>query len=72
MDKVLIIQSWDCSSHPYIYLFLIFGLPEMDLGECQSVLDLYPTHGHFIKAYALIPLLSVIFALLHETICILQ
>ena len=58
---------------------LILGylcLPEVDLEEGQSghrLLYFHPLHktlGYFLS-YALIPLLSVIFALAHEAICIL-
>ena len=48
-------------------------LPEVDLEEGQSCLrpHIPPTSENLVLTYALIPLLSVVFALAHDTICIL-
>ena len=59
----------------YMFMLIYFCLPEVDLEEDQSCPRPYilPTSEilGFLLTYALIPILSVIFALAHETICIL-
>ena len=58
-----------------IYMFIVYlCLPEMDLEEEQNGsrphLALASENLKYFLTHALIPLLSIIFALAHETICI--
>ena len=72
MDNTLI-SSHDTVDHIHLYVYLIYlYLPEVDLEEGQTILDpVFQTLQKIFGTYALITLLRLIFALAHETICIL-
>ena len=75
MDNILIKQAWRCLSPIYVFILIYFCLPDVDLEEGQSGSRFHiPTTSINLRiflTYALIPLLSIIFVLAHETICVL-